>query len=188
MKTYSVFDTETTGLSLESGDEIIEIAAVKVINGAISDQRFEQMVRPARSVPKEATAISGITNDMLAGKPMMRDVLPGFLEWLDSDILVAHNHNFDMGFLMQHCRTLEIKYAGNDVMDTMLLARKLYPGEKANLDDLIEKCGLQKPKQRHRALADALVTAELFIKLLNIIRDKGWDPFETLKPAATFAV
>lgn len=125
---------------------------------------------------------------MVADKPMLKDVLPGFFDWCKGDILVAQNHTFDMGFVVNACRLLRLPYPGNEVMDTMLLSKELFPAEKANLDVMLARHNIPGPEKRHRALDDALVTAKLFIVLLNLIRDKGWDPFKTIKPASNFKV
>ena len=186
LKTYTVFDTETTSLSPEGGGEIIEIAGVKIIGGEITAERFEQLIRPARTITPETTRISGITQAMVNDQPPAKEVLPRFLQWAEGSTLVAQNFAFDMGFVTHHCRTLGIPYAGNDVLDTMLLYKKLYPKEKAGLDAIIEKLQLTRPEQRHRALADALITAAAFIRLMRLTEDKGWDPFETLRLAREF--
>src|SRR5699024_7825482 len=122
--TYIVFDIETTGFS-SIRDRIIEIGAVKVVNGKIVD-RFSTFVNPERPIPFEITNLTSITDEMVMGSPNIETVLPQFLEFVGDGVLVAHNAGFDMGFIEQNCREqgLSDRFV---YVDTVALARVLLP-------------------------------------------------------------
>src|SRR5699024_9823127 len=123
--TYVVFDVETTGLSAVY-DTIIEIAGVKIHEGEIID-KFESFANPHRPLPQVITDITGITDDMLVDAPEVDDVLTDFRQWMDDSVLVAHNASFDIGFLNQGFKKLNFNTITNPVIDTLELARFLYP-------------------------------------------------------------
>lgn len=162
---YIIFDTETTGFSPHMGDRIIEIAAVRVVNGEITDT-FDQLINPNRPLSAEAARVNGITEDMVRDAPDASIVIPQFLEFVGSDTLVAHNAEFDMTFL-----SAEMERLGMDVsryhpaVCTVELARKELPQlERHNLDSLIQHFGLNVDR-RHRALDDVIATAHVFMRL-----------------------
>lgn len=162
---YIVFDTETTGLSPEMGDRIVEIAAVRVRNGEIVDQ-FQSLINPGRPVSPEAARINGITQEMLVDAPSSSIVIPQFLEFIGSDTLVAHNAEFDMAFLRREMQLLSLDTSRMpSSICTVELARKELPElDRHNLDRLIQHFGIN-VDQRHRALDDVLATAQVFLHL-----------------------
>ncbi len=123
---YTVFDLETTGVSPRT-DKVIEISAIKVRNGKAVGE-FSSLVNPMRSIPYGATRVNGITDEMVADKPVFEKVLGDFLDFIEDDILVGHNiHDFDMKFIHRDCEAFFRMFLGNDYIDTLPLARKCLP-------------------------------------------------------------
>ena len=123
---YVVFDLETTGVSCNS-DDVVEISAVKVINGEIVDE-FTTLVNPGRPIPYSASEVNGITDDMVKDSPFFEEALSGFLEFVGDAVLVGHNiHTFDMKFLYRDAERFWGKTIGNDYIDTLLVARMYLP-------------------------------------------------------------
>jgi DNA polymerase III epsilon subunit len=163
---YIIFDTETTGLSPQLGDRIVEIAAVRVINGEIAEEKFQSLLNPGRTISPEAARINGITQEMVDGAPKSSIVIPQFLQFVGSDILVAHNAEFDMAFLRR-----EMELIGMDpsrlpnYMCTLEMARQNFPELKRhNLDVLIQHFGIH-IENRHRALDDVIATVQVFLQM-----------------------
>lgn len=169
-ETYVVFDVETTGLS-SVYDTIIELAGVKIRNGEIID-RFESFANPHRSLPEKIIDITGITDDMLVGAPEVDDVLKKFHEWVGDSTLVAHNATFDIGFLNQGYTKINYPRIKNPVIDTLELARFLFP-ELGNhrLNTLCKHLDVELT-QHHRAIYDAEATGYLFWKLTERLEEK----------------
>ncbi len=170
---YTAFDTETTGLEPSAGDEIISIGAVRIVNGRLlKNEVFEQLVDPRRALNPESARIHGITAEMLAGQPSIDRVLPAFHRFCEDTVLVAHNAAFDMRFL-------ELKEAGTGVrfaqpvLDTLLLSAVVHPAQEDHrLEAIADRLGVS-VVGRHTALGDALVTGEVFRKLLPLLADRG---------------
>lgn len=168
-QTFVIFDTETTGLEVREGHRIIEIAAVKVVNGKrVEGAVFETFVNPERDIPYEAQQVNKITLDMLAGAPTIRDALPMFMDFVGDLPMVAHNAEFDVGFL-EEAMFLSNPFARLPiVVCTKKLSRALEPREKFhNLDTLSYRYNISLPQDRHRALADVELLADVFYKLLE---------------------
>lgn len=164
---YVVFDFETTGLSPWGGDEIVEVAAMKIFGDSIDETRvFQTFVNPKRLISPEATRINGITNEMVADAPTADQVIPRFLEFVGDAYLVAQNARFDMSFLTKYLVQLQIKRS-LEVYDTMIFSRRCYPDESShNLDVICRR--LQIPiveAERHRSLGDVKLTARAFLLL-----------------------
>lgn len=168
--TFVVFDIETTGLSKEI-ESITEIGAVKVVDGKIID-RFSTFVNPERPIPAEITKLTGITNEMVADAPVITEILPKFLEFCQDAVLVAHNANFDTGFIRLNAERkcgIEVK---NTVLDTLELSRALLPElKKHKLDIICEQLGVSL-EGHHRAVNDAEATAEVFLKFIDMLVEK----------------
>ena len=168
--TFVVFDIETTGLSKET-ESITEIGAVKVVDGKIID-RFSTFVNPERPIPAEITKLTGITNEMVADAPVITEILPRFLEFCQDAVLVAHNANFDTGFIRLNAERkcgIEVK---NTVLDTLELSRSLLPElKKHKLDIVCEQLGVSL-EGHHRAVNDAEATAEVFLKFIDMLVEK----------------
>lgn len=171
--TYTVFDTETTGLNPSEGDEIIQIGATRVVNGKLLRQEsFEQLVDPKRRLTPESIPIHGIQPEMLVGKPTIDKVLPAFHAFAQDTILIAHNAAFDMRFLQLKEKLTGLRF-DNPVLDTLLLSAVLHPNQESHrLEAIVERLNL-KIVGRHTALGDAIVTAEVFIKMIPLLADIG---------------
>jgi DNA polymerase-3 subunit epsilon len=171
--TYTVFDTETTGLDPSQGDEIVSIGALRIVNGRLlRDDAFDQLVDPRRPVSLESIKITGIDPAMLKGQPTIDRVLPQFHRFCEETVLVAHNAAFDMRFLQLKEKRTGVRF-GQPVLDTLLLAAVIQPKINDNaLDSLAERFGVQ-VIGRHTALGDAIMTGEIFLKMLPLLADLG---------------
>lgn len=154
---YVAFDLETTGLS-QGDDAIVEIAAVRVVNGEVTDE-YQQLVDPRKPMPAEAQEINHITDDMLKGKPTIYEALPSFLSFIGDDVLAAHNARFDAKFLAQACMIGRFKTPSR-YFDTMELARYWPEAENKKLGTLLAAAGIEND-DAHRALGDACAVAAL---------------------------
>ncbi|MCL6446503.1 MAG: PolC-type DNA polymerase III, partial [Alicyclobacillus sp.] len=162
---YVVFDTETTGLNARE-DTLIEIAAVRMRGKEIVDT-FATLVDPERHLSQKITDLTGISPDMLVGQPVLAEALPRFREFVQDAVLVAHNAEFDVGFLAQCADRIGMPPWTQPVIDTLALARALYPGEKNyKLKTLTQKFNVELVNH-HRALADAEATAKVFARMLQ---------------------
>jgi DNA polymerase-3 subunit epsilon len=170
---FTVFDTETTGLEPSAGDEIIQIGAVRIVNRRLlRHEAFEQLIDPRRSLPPQSTKIHGITAEMLAGQPPIAQVLPIFRAFVADTVLVAHNAAFDMRFLELKEAATGIRF-DRPVLDTFLLSAVLFPNQETHrLEAIAERLGVS-VMGRHTAVGDAIVTAEVFLKMLPLLADKG---------------
>lgn len=173
--TYTVFDTETTGLSPSDGDEIISIGAVRIVNGRLLEQEcFDRLVNPRRSVRKESQQVHGLTADVLADQPGIEDVLPSFHRFAEDTVLVAHNAAFDMRFLQLKEAATGIRFV-QPVLDTLLLSALVHPGHvdaDHTLERIAQRLGIP-VMGRHTALGDAIVTGEVFLKLVPLLAERG---------------
>ncbi|WP_374326293.1 exonuclease domain-containing protein [Azonexus sp.] len=171
--TYTVFDTETTGLEPSNGDEIIQIGGVRIVNNRLLKQEiFNQIVDPERPLKPESIPIHGITEDMVRGQPNIDIVLPGFHAFCEETVLIAHNAAFDMRFLQLKEERTGIRFT-QPVLDTLLLSAVVSPNQESHkLDALLERLGIS-INTRHNALDDALATGEVFLKLLPLLEEQG---------------
>ena len=167
---FTVFDVETTGLDPNRGDKIIEIAGMRIEEGVIQEEHaFVELVNPERSIPWEAKRVNKIDDADVAGAPTIDQVLPRFLEFAKDSILIAHNAQFDMGFLKvekEHCwGYIELP----ECLCTMRLSQSVFPQEfRHNLDVLTQRLELAAPQTRHRALPDVLLTAHALLKMAEM--------------------
>ena len=164
-----VLDTETTGLEVNKGHRIVEIGCVELLERRPTGREFHRYVNPQRKMDEGATAVSGITDDSLIDKPLFAEVADEFLAFIDGAELIAHNASFDMGFLNAEFGRLEqpVRIAERvSVLDTLLLAREKYPGQKNNLDALCKRLGVDNShRDLHGALLDAQLLADVYLAM-----------------------
>ncbi|HPL53171.1 MAG TPA: PolC-type DNA polymerase III [Bacillota bacterium] len=167
---YVVFDIETTGLS-PARDSITEIGAVKMRNGKLVD-RFSELINPGIPIPENITRLTGITNGMVKGKDTIKVVLPKFLEFVKDSPIIAHNASFDCGFIIAKARELGLAFK-NTIIDTLQLSRILLPElNRHKLNLVCEYLGISL-ENHHRADDDAEAAAEIMLKFMKILREKG---------------
>ena len=171
--TYTVFDTETTGLNPSQGDEIIQMGATRIVNGKLLSQEcFEQLIDPQRNIPAATIPIHGIEPHMVAGKPTIAEVLPAFHAFSQDTVLVAHNAAFDMRFLQLKEKSTGVVF-DQPVLDTLLLSAVVHPNQESHrLEAIAERFNVT-VMGRHTAMGDAMVTAEVFLKLIPLLAEKG---------------
>lgn len=176
--TFVVFDIETTGLSI-TYDTLIEIAGVKIKNGAILG-KFTELIDPKRDILQFTENLTGITNQMVQGQRNIKEVLKDFYEFSKDTILVAHNADFDTGFLEHNYRNLGITNKINPSVDTLILAKVLLPNRKRfSLDKLCREFKVPLTNH-HRALDDTEATCEVFLHLLKMVRKEGINRFRDI--------
>ncbi len=170
---YTVFDTETTGLEPSAGDEIISIGAVRIVNGRLlKNETFERMVDPQRPLNPASARIHGIDPRNLNGQPKIGDVLPVFHRFCEDTILVAHNAAFDMRFLELKESSTGVRFE-HPVLDTLLLSAVVHPHlDDHSLEAIADRLGVS-VIGRHTALGDALVTGEVFLRLVKLLSERG---------------
>jgi DNA polymerase-3 subunit epsilon len=164
-----VLDTETTGLDPFQGHRVVEIGCIELVNRIPTGQSFHCYLNPERDVPAEAVAIHGLSTDFLKDKPFFLEVVEELIAFIGDAPLVAHNAMFDLGFL-----NAELERAGKMLMpreravDTLLLARRKYPGAPNRLDDLCARYGIDNShRTKHGALLDAELLAEVYLELIG---------------------
>ncbi len=164
-----VLDTETTGFSPEDGDRIVEIGAVELFNHLPTGNTYHQYINPERTMPAEAFEVHGLGDEFLADKPVFREIGQAFLEFVQDAPLVIHNASFDMKFL-----NAELGWAGlsklpaHQAIDTLLIARKKFPGSPASLDALCRRFAIDNSaREKHGALLDSEILAEVYLELVG---------------------
>jgi len=175
-----VFDTETTGLDPFSGDKLVEIGAVELEDHIPTGRKFHQYINPMRSMSEEVIKIHGLTEEFLSDKPTFEEICADFLDFIGTDsMLVAHNASFDMRFI--NCELAAVgreKISDDRVIDTLIIARKKFPGSSVNLDELCKRFHIDNSARTvHGALLDAELLAEVYLELLG-----GKEPSLLLAP------
>ena len=170
---YTVFDTETTGLEPAAGDRILQIGATRIVAGKLRrEDCFEQLVNPQRDIPAAGIPIHGIRPEMVADAPTIDRILPAFHAFAADTVLVAHNAAFDMRFLQLQEQDTGVVFE-QPVLDTLLLSALVHPQQDSHgLEAIAERLGVT-VLGRHTALGDAMVTAEIFLKLLPLLAERG---------------
>ncbi|ODT80825.1 MAG: DNA polymerase III subunit epsilon [Pelagibacterium sp. SCN 64-44] len=163
-----VLDTETTGLSPQSGDRLVEIGCVELINHIPTGRHHHVYINPERSMPEEAFRVHGLGDDFLADKPLFRDVAEAFRAFIGDATLVIHNAPFDMGFLNAELERAGLPGLTNAVIDTVMLARQKHPGARVSLDALCKHYGIDNSRRTlHGALLDSEILAEVYLELIG---------------------
>ena len=162
-------DTETTGISPLDGHRVIEIGALELMHHLPTGRKLHLYINPEREIDDGAVAVHGITSDFLADKPVFADIVDEFLAFVDDDPMVIHNASFDMGFLNAELKRLDrpvLPMAQS--IDTLMMARKKFPGAQANLDALCRRFEIENShRDLHGALVDADLLAAVYIELLG---------------------
>ena len=182
---YVVFDLETTGFSPET-NRIIEIGAVKVQNGKIVD-KFSTFVNPQVPIPFRIEQLTSINDSMVIDAPVIADILPEFMKFCEGCVMVAHNADFDMSFIKKNCQRLDIPCKPT-IVDTVALARVLLPNlNRFKLDTVAKALGVSL-ENHHRAVDDAGCTAEIFVKFIEMLRDRGMSTLDEVNAMGTSSV
>jgi DNA polymerase-3 subunit epsilon len=186
-----ILDTETTGLEWKKGNRVVEIGCVELLERRPSGRNFHRYLRPDCDFEPGAQEVTGLTLEFLADKPAFEEVVEEFLEYIDGAELIIHNAAFDLGFLDN-----ELSRAGShygritdraSVVDTLLLARERYPGQRNSLDALCKRLGVDNShRQLHGALLDAQILADVYIALTSGQEEIGFAEVQTAvaRPAA----
>ena len=182
---YVVFDLETTGFSPET-NRIIEIGAVKVQNGKIVD-KFSTFVNPQVPIPFRIGQLTSINDSMVIDAPVIADILPEFMKFCEGCVMVAHNADFDMSFIKKNCQRLDIPCKPT-IVDTVALARVLLPNlNRFKLDTVAKALGVSL-ENHHRAVDDAGCTAEIFVKFIEMLRERGMSTLDEVNAMGTSSV
>ncbi|MGZ8997432.1 MAG: DNA polymerase III subunit epsilon [Allosphingosinicella sp.] len=162
-----VFDTETTGLSPQSGDRMVEIGCVEMFNRCETGRTFHSYFNPRRPMPSEAEAVHGLNDRFLSDKPAFDDVCEDLIEFIGESPLIAHNASFDFGFLNHELGTCgRPTVCTSRMVDTLVLARQKFPGAKHSLDALCTRFGVDRSlRVKHGALIDAQLLAQVYVEL-----------------------
>jgi DNA polymerase-3 subunit epsilon len=164
-----VLDTETTGLSAEAGDRIIEIGCVELVNRKLTGRNFHYYLNPERESHEDALKVHGITNEFLHDKPKFAQVVDEFLAYVQDAEIIIHNASFDLGFLNKELALMGLppfKDHVSQVRDTLAMAKEIYPGKRNSLDALCDRLGVSNAARTlHGALLDAELLADVYINL-----------------------
>lgn len=175
---FSILDTETTGLHVEKGDQIISIASLKVSDLKIDEQNYlDELVNPNMKIPESSTKIHNITDEQVKSKPSLLEISEKILKFLKKSVLVGHNINFDINFLKENSKGSQLADRMKVIksIDTIYLTASLFPDLKNyELSNLCEYFNIKTDDQiRHSALGDCIITARLFLYLISIAQTKG---------------
>ena len=164
-----VFDTETTGMDPETGDKLVEIGAVELINHIPTGVTFHRYINPQREVPDDAFKVHGLSYDLLKEYPTFAEQVDEWIEFVGEAVLVSHNAPFDMKFINFEQKELgKITYGMERVIDTLEIARKLFPGARNSLDALCKRFNVDNSARTlHGALLDADLLAKVYLELLG---------------------
>ncbi|MFT7594466.1 MAG: DNA polymerase-3 subunit epsilon [Paracoccaceae bacterium] len=164
-----VLDTETTGFDPQSGDRIVEIGAVELFNHVATGRTYHQYINPKRDMPEDAFKVHGLSIDFLRDKPVFADIGQAFLDFAGDSKLVIHNAAFDMKFLNAELGWINLPLLPwEQAIDTLVIARKRFPGSPASLDALCRRFGIDNASRTlHGALLDSEILAEVYLELIG---------------------
>jgi DNA polymerase-3 subunit epsilon len=164
-----LLDTETTGFDPKTGDKIIEIGAVELIDRKLTNNNYHQYIQPEREVPSDAILVHGITTEFLEDKPVFLEIVDSFMEYVAGSELIIHNAPFDVGFINHELSLLYPNKWGKiedhcQITDSLKMARKSYPGQRNSLDALCKRLGIDTSKRTlHGALLDSEILADVYL-------------------------
>jgi len=163
-----VLDTETTGLDPNSGDRLVEIGGVELINHMPTGETYHQYINPERDMPEGAFAVHGLSSEFLSDKPVFASIAQEFLDFIGDSKLVIHNAAFDMKFLNAELKWInKPQLPWSQAIDTLDMARKKYPGAQNSLDALCRRFGITTERELHGALLDSRILAEVYLELIG---------------------
>jgi len=163
-----ILDTETTGLRPGEGHKIIEIAAIEIVNFIPTGNTYHQYINPERDVPQTSTDVHGITSKFLYDKPTFNKIADEFLQFVQNDTIVAHNIDFDIGFINYELQGCGRPSLNNKKVDTVAIAREKFPGQGVSLDALCKRFLIDNTqREKHSATLDAELLAKVYIELLD---------------------
>ncbi|TLX45135.1 DNA polymerase III subunit epsilon [Pseudoalteromonas phenolica] len=170
LKRQIVLDTETTGIDPKAGHRIIEIGCVELINRRLTGNNFHVYINPQRDIEEEAIDVHGITNEFLRDKPLYHQIAQEFFDYIKGAELIIHNAPFDVGFMDNEFALLQQGYPNTheycEVLDTLVMARNLHPGQKNNLDALCRRYDIDNAKRTlHGALLDSEILADVYLAM-----------------------
>ena len=170
MERLIVLDTETTGLDVDDGHKVIEIGCVEIIDRNITSNVFHEYINPKRLIDEKAFEVHGISNESLEGKPIFSEITNKFMDYVSDSALIIHNAPFDLGFLRS-----ELNFSGEDpdnisikreILDTLKMARKAFPGKRNSLDALCSRYSVDNTDRNlHGALLDARLLANVYLRM-----------------------
>ncbi|MEC8100496.1 MAG: DNA polymerase III subunit epsilon [Pseudomonadota bacterium] len=161
-------DIETTGLSFLEGHKIVEIGCVELLNSVPSGKTWQRYINPERAMPEEAFRVHGLSEEFLSNKPVFLDIIDEFLNFIKDSDLIIHNSKFDLPFInyeLEINKRKAIDLKKNNVIDTLTLARKMYPGQSVSLDALSRRYKINIERENHGALLDAEILAEVYLEM-----------------------
>ena len=165
---YVVLDTETTGLDPDDGHKIIEIGCVEILNRNVTNNTFHKYINPEREIDLEASKVHGLTLSKLKEKPIFKEILNDFLEYISDSPLIIHNAPFDIGFLQKEYSYIQdtSSFIDNEIIDSLKLARRISPGKRNTLDALCDRYSIDNSDRTlHGALLDARLLAFVYLKM-----------------------
>jgi DNA polymerase-3 subunit epsilon len=163
-----VIDTETTGLDPREGHRVVEIAVIELINHLPTGKFFHCYINPERDMPEGALAVHGLTSEFLATHPPFAAIAAAFLDFVDSDPMVIHNAEFDLAFLNAELKRIGLAPLAMPFTDTLLLARRRFPGQPANLDALCRRFAIDlSSREKHGAKIDGELLAAVYLELIG---------------------
>ncbi|MDB5506014.1 MAG: polymerase epsilon subunit [Devosia sp.] len=163
-----VLDTETTGLSPQAGDRVVELGCVELINHIPTGKSLHHYFNPQRSMPEDAFRVHGLSESFLSDKPLFGAVADEFIHFIGDATLIIHNAPFDMGFLNAELASIRRPPLTNAVIDTVMLARQVHPGARVSLDALCKHYGIDNSRRAlHGALLDSEILAEVYLELIG---------------------
>ena len=181
-----ILDTETTGLAWEKGNRLVEIGCIELVNRRPTGRTYQCYLNPERDMEPGAMEVTGLTRDFLSDKPLFSEVVDEFLAFIQDAELVIHNAEFDVGFINYELGLLGQAYAPlrqhAQVLDTLKMARELYPGQRNSLDALCKRLGVDnKHRQLHGALLDAELLTDVYLMMTSGQTGFGFEPSDGRK-------
>lgn len=163
-----VLDTETTGLNPATGDRIVELGCVELVNHIPTGRHYHVYFNPEREMADDAFRVHGLSDEFLKGQPLFGQKAAEFLDFIGDSVLIAHNAGFDVSFLNAELERIKLPSLTNEIIDTVMVARDKHPGARVSLDALCKHYGIDNSKRTlHGALLDSQILAEVYLELIG---------------------